>query len=473
MVRRLMGEEQLDAEDVRRLTEEVRNHKRRKALGGLAFDVLSRQAEGQALVTGRKFVRSRAKQHRVRQEHAKTEFGNLVTFLERGPESPRQHGLIAAFAVSGFGDRFEQSSEEQGRELLDRFVRHADWLEVATRYAVYPFVDSLLPAHVAKGVWERLGDQVLQEEGQDASRRGYNAARLTALGRASPQADEARRRVLEQLEDGPTRTFARAMFDQGQQESSQTPEPEPEFDSAMTLSGRMGRAPRVSLTHVLRLVTGLALLQWLLRGLGKVVGFSRELELELIPSGVRVQRRTRLLGRLVRESRETHAWAAVAGAERRVRYPALPYLVGLLAFSVGALMGGLFAFDALRTGETVLLLIAAGLVLGGAGLDLALSVLWPARSGSVAFELRLLPKRGLGMIGVPFPQADRFLEELERRLVPEGAQPSGGRMISSGSGVSVASEERSSPPASELSEPEESPSAPLGRSRTRVTTSST
>lgn len=185
---------------------------------------------------------------------------------------------------------------------------------------------------------------------------------------------------------------------------------------AIVVRGRLTRVRRAAWVEVLRWVSGAALLGWGVRGLGALTGLRREAELELVPGAVKVRRTVQLFGRVVRESNDTYVLAAIAGAGREVRFPALGLVVGAVALACGVLAGGLLGFDGLRAGEPSLLALAAVVVLAGAGLDLAFEVLFVRRKGRVACALRVLPRRELRLDGVALADADRFLEALESKL---------------------------------------------------------
>ena len=76
----------------------------------------------------------------------------------------------------------------------------------------------------------------------------------------------------------------------------------------------------------------------------------------------------------------------------------------------------MFAFDAARTGDRALWMIAASLWLGGSGLDLVLEALVPGARGRVVLDLDLGRPHRLRVSGVSLEDADRFLQELSRRL---------------------------------------------------------
>jgi hypothetical protein len=384
----------------------------RRALAALAYAVLSRQAEGRTVYAGQKLVRSRAEQHGVDVDGASTQAGNLLAVLERGAETPLERALVAAFSMAGLADALAaDEGDEARRQRVFRLVRHADWLEVSTGYRVYPFVDALLEEAHAALVWRELAQAAVDEaagrDGELPRVRARNAARASALAASgAASAQEALRSVVRSSAlDEVTRLLASALAGDGAD------------DPALAnprMAGRLGRTPRASALEVLRWVSGWALLAWLVRTLGFVLGVRREAEVRLGRKGIEVRTRVSLLGRTIREREETWRLEAVETAGRQVRYPALHLLVGALALSVGILFGGLVLFDGARSGELVLLGMAAVLVLGGAGLDLALDVLVPAQRGTVAVELRARAQRPLQLTHVPLDEADVFLRALRK-----------------------------------------------------------
>jgi hypothetical protein len=389
----------------------ARGHAHRQALGALAFDLLSRQAEAGALFSGREFVEARAREHQVDRTQADTDAGNLLGVLERGPQTEPERALVLAFAVDGLRQRLDDAGADGRDRILSRFVRHADWLAASTPLDPYPFVQELVDGASRETIWSMVAREALRDTQPCPAARARNAARLAVLlGSEDPAAAAARERMAQECADPVTARWAQSTLDGASQAGG-------DIHAHPRVRGCVGRAPRASTRDVLRIVFGVAALQWLLRALGRLVGLRREAEVELVSGGVRVRRRTSLLGRTLRDAEETYALSAVARAGRLVRYPALPLLAGLLALSVGVLLGGLWLFEGIRSGETVLLLIAAGAILLGAGLDLLLSVLLPGRRGRVALDLQVLSGRGIRLLRVPQADADRFLEALSRQLV--------------------------------------------------------
>ena len=394
--------------DVERALEALRRTKARAPLAALAFDVLSRQAEGRTFFSGAKFVKARAEEHGVTREQAQTESGDLFAILERGAKEPLERALVAAFAVAGLASALEDAEDAEKKTW--RFVRHADWLEVSTDYAIHPFIDTVLDSGAAAQVWKEIAQAVVDDAaGRDGERpevRAKNAARLTSLAASSSTAarDALREVIRSAALDEPTRLLASTLAGDGAEEGARV---------SPRLEGLLGRAPRSGAIELLRWVSGWALLSWLLRGIAFVLGVRRRAELRLSGGALEVKTRVTLLGRVVREGEETWRIDALEGAGRRVRYPTLHLLVGAIGLSFGVLFGGLVLFDGVRSGELVLVMIACGLLLGGAALDLALDVLWPGSKGRVVVDVSTRTRRPLRLTRVPLEQADAFLRALE------------------------------------------------------------
>jgi hypothetical protein len=184
----------------------------------------------------------------------------------------------------------------------------------------------------------------------------------------------------------------------------------------VTLRGRLLPLPSGRFVRLLRWVSGYALLAWGARLLLAGLGFAREIEVELLADAIRTRGSSVVLGRSLRATERLHPLSRLDAASRTARYPSLYFLVGTFCFAAGVLLGGLFAFDAARTGDRQLWMIAAAFVLGGSGLDLVLESLLPGARGRVVLDLDLGSRHRLRVAGVSIEEADRFLHELERRL---------------------------------------------------------
>ncbi|MFO0693031.1 MAG: hypothetical protein U0230_05705 [Polyangiales bacterium] len=389
------------SDTIRRIAAEAKEHPERARLGPLAYDVLVRQAEGRALFAAREVVEARAEQHGVSRQSAESPSGNVLAILERGATSDVEQKLVVAFAVLGF--RALATTAKDPDSVAERFVRAADWLELATPFVVHPFVDLLLDESTVARVHRVLGDAVLADQDGSAGSRARNAVRLSALAASTaPSAAAERARIAPHLVDPAVREQLFALAPDEALASAPGPR----------VAGPLGPVPKGGLTGFLRLATGWALLQWIGRGLGWLVGMRRVGEVALVGGGLSVVRRLELFGRTLRTREETWTRSSLVAAGRSVRYPALPALVGAVALALGILAGSFLATEAVASGETLLLWVGAALLLGGAAFDLGLSVLLPARHGRVGVELAGEGGRALHLRSVPADEADAFLSAL-------------------------------------------------------------
>lgn len=405
------------AEDVARAAEAVRGHAEAARLGAFVFDVLSRQAEGGALLAGAKLVEKRAAEHGVTETMGETPQGNILNIATRGADNAPERALLAAFAVRGLGARVSgELGEAPGPEaasMMVSFVRHADWFEAATPFVIYPFVDLLLDEEIAARVWSTAADACVSARPGPLmhGKRGAAALRVSALTESSSSgAQEGLQRIARHAVDPALRAAASfAVGDAGHPSPS-------EVERTIRLSGRAGRARHRPVTEAVRYLSGWAFLAQVVRLLGALVGVQRRIELCLIPGGIEIRQELAWLSRVIRSREDVVPTGGIAGLRRDVRFPAIHLMVGLVFLSTGVLLGGALAIDAARGGATWLLLVAAAAVVVGAGVDFALDVFLPGKRGRVAVELMPTQGRPRRVEGVTIEGADRFIGAVRQRL---------------------------------------------------------
>jgi len=406
-----MDNRPINSEDVQRAVTEVEAQAQNPSLALLAYNVLSTQAEGGSLFSGKKFMTRRAKKHGVNRDGAVTELGNLLTIMEKGPNSNIEWALVAAFAIKGFGLEYEQADDSEREQLIQRFITHADWLEMSTSYRVYPFIQKLLDQPLVTAIYKGIAQMVLfddkGEEKTDAVIRARNAVRLTALKEANTEdARTILQLIAEEVSDPLTSAFAQAAWGGRREEEKTDP---------VNIKGRTGRVPTYGFSTLLRVITGWTLISWLLRLFSYAIGYRRHMELELHKETLFIHMRTMFLGRLVREEQEIRRLNAIVGGGRHVRYPALHLLVGVISLSLGILLGGILGFDGFRTGG-ITLLIAAGVVFFGGCLDLVLDTLVPAFANKVALDIYINARQTIRIVDVPIEDTENFLHKLGQRF---------------------------------------------------------
>lgn len=386
-------------------------------LAALVYDVLCRQAEGRSLFAGEKFIAGRAEEHAVAREAADTPVGNVLEMLERGPDSAMQWALLSALFVRGFKQAVQARPEER-KALCAKLAGYCDWLELESPYRVLALTESLLEPELAADVHEALAELVLKDataaSAGETPGRARNAGRIAALGAAR---SAAARKGLERIEGSAGDPYSRALAAVALGRTPTLPEP------ICRVRGRAGAFPNGTVAAVLSWVSGFALLYWAVQLVLRAVGYARDVEVELCGDAVRLKTTAHLLGRVVRSAEQVHPIARLHFARRACRYPSLYLVLGAFSFAAGLLIGGVFAFDALRLGDGPLLLIAMLLIVGGVGLDLVFDVVVPGRQASVALDLDLERGQRVRIVGVPLEDADALLAALSRRIA--GGQEAG------------------------------------------------
>ena len=436
------------AADVDRVVDIVKNHEHNAELAALVFDLISRQAEGRVLFTGDRFVAARAEEHKVDAKMAETPLGNVLGLLERGPTTRMDWALLSALHVRGFEAAWTARAEEERAELVARFATHADWLETATSHRPLSFARELLPDELAGELWTRLGAQVLSDDATPTSAgRARNALRLSALAavvNASSAGAAGARAALERIKAEANDGWSRALTNIALlNEAGEAPQPAAQAPAtveapataeapaaaeapataaarasadeplvAIRIAGVVARAPAMQWWTPLRWLSGFAVVRWVIAGFATLLGVRRHVFVELQGHSLSVRIATRWLGRTVRTSDVVHGLDHVASVRRVARYASLHLLVGVTLFAAGVLIGGFLLGDGVRSHDKTLLLAGAGLVLGGAVLDLAFSVLVPATARRVRIELDFGTHGRLDVAGVPAADADRLMHSL-------------------------------------------------------------
>ncbi|HEV8324023.1 MAG TPA: hypothetical protein VG389_20570, partial [Myxococcota bacterium] len=189
--------------------------------------------------------------------------------------------------------------------------------------------------------------------------------------------------------------------------------------AAPVLEGVPTRAPRGPLATVVAALSG-----WmLLRALGGLVGrwllgLKREDRYFLEDKSLRREHRTELLGRTIREGKEYLPYGACLSVARETQFRATVLLVGLGALVAGTMVGVGMIFDGIRGAFLRLVLAGFGVLLAGIVLDLVLFVLADGAAGRVFVTFRLTGRRAYRLRGARRDAADRFIDELARRLPP-------------------------------------------------------
>lgn len=399
------------SDELRRALSDVRAHPERGALCAFALEALASQAEGRSLLALGKLADKRAEQHGVTRDNAQTDLGNVLTIVEQSPQNSSEFALIGAYAVAGLNTLLGTLDNAARGERLDRFIEHTAWLELATAYRVSVLAEELFSAEHLALFHERIALAVLKtDDGRDddATRRARASLRIGALSVARA---ESAKEALIAISSGARDPFLRGLADLGRGE---LPTSAPPMDPR--IAGRTSAYPRGPFITVLRIVSGWALLRWILRVLGWTLGVRRPMWIEVDASVLTVQRRITFLGKTLRERREVVRVSEVLGARRYARFQSLHLVTGMTSLGIGVITGAVVAADALRVNDQRLLTIAAAIVSIGAGLDLLFEVIVPGRARAVTIDVMLRDRNAVRISGISLVEADAWLRALGTRL---------------------------------------------------------
>lgn len=395
-------------EGFERIVTEVKVHPNGARIAALCLDVLSRQAEGRALYSGRKLMRARATTHRVVRAEAETAFGNVLPILERGPERTNEWQLIAGFAVRGLDEKLSEASAAEKREIVERFARHTDWLELSTPYDLYAFVPVLLTEANQDSLIEALEGVVLApvEDSQLPAFRARAALRIHVLSTLKrPAARVVLARLLEQSQDQFVQVLAQKALGE---------EPLPETDG-FELKGAWGKVPRLSFGRVFSYFTGLTLVLAFARFIAFGLGLERNARVRLEKGAVHVRRETFLFGRLLRISDASYALKDLDCATREVSRPIFQVLFGALAFAGGIVLFTMWVSDGIARSDKALVGSALVALCAGMGLDLLFDGWGKLRRERAGFEMFVDGERVVTLRRVDPQRAQRLVEQIARR----------------------------------------------------------
>lgn len=394
------------------VNEELAAHPSGEALSALAFELMSRQAEGRLLFSGKEYVERKASERKLARDDAKTSAGNLLSVLERGAENDTERVLVAVAMVRGLSVALNAAEGDARAAVISRFVRHADYLELSTPISIWSAISVALDADLRPQLHAELAQRIVDDGSGDRGRshamRARNTARLSAL--ASWDGEPSARRALDDVRQTRALDPATAALASSLAPGKAT------ANEAREVKGLLER-PRVrSVWRALSLITGVALLGWALRGLLALVGARREVDLRIVDAGIELEERTRAFGRVLRQTKSAFTFAGVRSVVREVRYPRLHLYAGAIALGLGVLVGGIWIFDGVRGGDFRLAALGAGLLLAGALLDLVLDVVVPAQRGRVSVEVAAERGRRVRIGNLPLAEADAFVGALRARM---------------------------------------------------------
>jgi hypothetical protein len=319
-------------------------------------------------------VKALGEEAKLTLEDAATPFGNALSVLERGPESPDERALAQALWAHAIAEM-----PPKGREDEDRVATDVLWLAVHTPFDATRLLDRALGDGSIE-LWDAIADRI----------RRVDQGKLPALGRAEGLVGCA---AIAQSRTAAARKHAASLAKELD---------DPAFVSVLairapareeTLEGELTMAPRGAVATTALAVTGLLFAYHAVRLVARLaLAYRCPAELTLSESGVHVHARIELLGRTLRERDYVILRGSLVRATREVRFPRLPFYVGLFALAVGSYLGVATLLDGIRAASPSLLLTGLLIVAAGVLLEMLFGSIEPATTGRC--RLLLVPARG-------------------------------------------------------------------------------
>lgn len=299
-----------------------------------------------------------------------TAFGNLITIVQRGPDTELDARLLgAALGVTACDD---QTKDDDIEPLLAELV----WLSAHAQIdALRPLTELVVPSLV----WAALG-RLAVVPSLVAPDLGFPEALVAAaaLSRSTTEGAQTVRALAVRDATDPAVAALLGARSPGDK-----------------LAGELRPAPLGPIaTTLLALTLLLFVWQLVLLILRYVFAFRRPAEVRISDRGLELTHRTELLGRVLRDRATVVPLGDLSRVTREVRYARAGLYAGLVALVVGSYFGtGLFV-DGLRVpgGSGSLLGAAVLLVVFGLALDFTLSIATDSARGRC--RLVVVPRKG-------------------------------------------------------------------------------
>lgn len=315
-------------------------------------------------------VEAAAEEAKLARADADTPFGNVLSVLGTGPEGEVERALAAAIAAHAVAEGPRDDDESVSGDIL--------WLAANTAFDATSLLDRALGDEAAD-LWRAIGERVRRiDEGRGgALRRGEAFVGAAAL--AASSSDAAKKVALDLAEHLKDPGLARVV---GASSAA---------SGELTLEGEMVAAPRGFVLTTILAMTGILFVVHALRLVAKLaLAYRRPAEVSLTEAGIRVNTRTEMLGKILREREHVIVRAGLVRVVREVRYPRAAFYAGLLALAIGSYIGVRAFTDGVRAASPSLLLTGLVIVALGIAADFVLGSVLPGARGRcrVAFVPR-------------------------------------------------------------------------------------
>jgi hypothetical protein len=330
--------------------------------------------------------------------------GTDVIALLRGETSAEATGRAMVVALMA---RAVTDSPPSDDAAADRLAERVSWLAASTWFDGLAAIGDGLSGE-ARARWVAALSGLVR--GADAN--GLSEGRGSALAAATALASSGS--ATELLRDAISDPLLRAALggvarSDGGSDASLAQE---DSSGAASFEAELIPAPLGPVGLVLQTFSGILLLRYIGRLVGKLLVMKRPTEVQVAASSVTLRTKLHVLGKTLREREVVIPRANLARASREVRYRGLPLYAGVIALCIGTYVGVSFVTDGVRAGSPSLLGVGALIVTLGVVLDLVFANLVPAGRGQ--HRLVIVPRRGRTMaLSTPDARsADRALRLL-------------------------------------------------------------
>jgi len=379
--RRAFGGNTLTARSARTLKDEQANayeelgkHARLADLVAIARSVAQSMVLRRTTAWPGSGVRGQASEAKLKTGDASTPFGNAIAVLERGPETDGERALVAALWAHAIAE-----APPKGREAEDRLAADVAWLATNTPFDVTRLIDRAL-GDAAADVWDALAARVRKIDAhQIPASRGEGLVACAALAYSTAAAAAKHASAMSKELKDPF--LKRALAGAGS------------LTLDARIEGELAAAPRGPVATAALALSGILLVMNGARLLGRLaLAYRRPAEVTLSADSIRIQSRTELLGRTLRDRQVVIGRQGLVRAAREVRYPGTAFYAGLLSLAVGSYFGVAMLVDGTRAASPSLLLTGLAVVAAGIALDFAFTSLAPGARGRC--RVVFVPRRG-------------------------------------------------------------------------------
>lgn len=317
-----------------------------------------------------------------------TPYGDLTELLGRPPVTDTERWALSALLALSL------ASDARRADTADALA----WLAARTDLDALSLLDEAL-GHDAEELWQRLA--TLARAPQEFSLgRGEALAAAAALSHSK---NPAAQRSAQELGSLTTDPLLLAVLATGKEEGP------------AALQGELTAAPRHPALTALLGLTGVLAVCWVARLIGRLaLAYRRPARVRLTHQGLRLEYRTELLGRVLRDREVVVPIEQLAEVTREVRFARAGLYAGLVALTIGIYAGAGLFIDGVRVpgGSFSLIGLAALLILVGLLLDFGLSSLTDGIQGKCRLVVK--PQKGPRLcVGSLDPQsADAMLMQL-------------------------------------------------------------